>query len=160
MKAVILCGGRGTRLSEETKVTPKPLVTIGGKPIVHHIINLYKDHGVSEFVLAVGYLGEQFTKYFSTHDLEDFGNQFNGKVPEIRIVDTGSDTLTGGRLLRLRNEVEDETFLLTYGDGVANVNITETMKFHESHGKVATVTAVRPPARFGVIRISNSCRTV
>ena len=156
MKAVILCGGRGTRLSEETKVTPKPLVTIGGKPIVSHIINLYKDHGVSEFVLAVGYLGEQFTKYFSTHAMEDFGHQFNGKVPEIRIVDTGSDTLTGGRLLRLRKEVEDETFLLTYGDGVANVNITETMKFHESHGKVATVTAVRPPARFGVIRISNS----
>jgi glucose-1-phosphate cytidylyltransferase len=158
MKAVILCGGRGTRLSEETKVTPKPLVTIGGKPIVSHIINHYKNHGISEFLLAVGYLGEQFTEYFSANNLEDFFGNHADKATNIRIVDTGLDTLTGGRLLRLKEELKDETFLLTYGDGLANVDVSRTMEFHKSHNKIATITAVRPPARFGVIRISDSNR--
>ena len=156
MKAVILCGGRGTRLSEETKVTPKPLVTIGDKPIVSHIINLYQNHGISDFILAVGYLGEQFAEYFSANFVEDLQGNHKRKAPNIRIVDTGLDTLTGGRLLRLREELEGENFFLTYGDGLSNVDITKTLEFHKSHGKIATITAVRPPARFGVIRISDS----
>jgi len=156
MRAVILCGGRGTRLSEETSVTPKPLVTIGNMPIVSHIINHYLKHGVTEFVLAVGYLGEQFSNYYSTDNLEKLSMEFIGSVPNIQIINTGEDTLTGGRLLRLRREIDDETFLLTYGDGVSNVDITQAVDFHSKHGKLATITAVRPPARFGVIRIDES----
>jgi glucose-1-phosphate cytidylyltransferase len=156
VKAIILCGGRGTRLSEETKVTPKPLVKVGTKPIVSHIISHYQKFGISEFVLAVGYLGEQFTSYFSSENAQSLLNDFNGNVPAIQIVDTGSETLTGGRLLRLRNIIGDQTFLLTYGDGVSNADISQLIEFHKTHGKSATITAVRPPARFGVIHISES----
>lgn len=156
MKVVILCGGRGTRLSEETTVTPKPLVTIGSVPIVSHIINHYVKHGVTDFVLAVGYLGNQFADYYSTNNLKKLTKELEGVVPNIRIIDTGADTLTGGRLLRLKKEIEDETFLLTYGDGLSNVDIAQAVDFHRKHGKIATITAVRPPARFGVIRIADS----
>jgi glucose-1-phosphate cytidylyltransferase len=164
MKAVILAGGLGTRLSEETVLRPKPMVEIGGKPILWHIMKICAAHGIKEFVIAVGYKGEIIKEYFlnfyainndvsidlttgktTIHD----GNQPNWKV---HLVDTGLATQTGGRLRRLKNWlVNDETFLFTYGDGVADIDLGAAIKFHESHGKLATVTTVRPPARFGRI---------
>jgi len=144
MKVAILCGGKGTRLSEETRIRPKPLVEVGRKPILHHIMQSYKKFGFEDFFLATGYLGEQ---------IQDFVNK-NYKVENIEVINTGENTLTGGRLLRLRNFLSKESvFMLTYGDGVCDVNIEELVKFHKNHGKIATVTAVRPPARFGVMRL-------
>jgi glucose-1-phosphate cytidylyltransferase len=156
VKAVILCGGRGTRLSEETKTIPKPLVRIGGIPIVVHIINSYMNHGVFEFILAVGYKGTEFNEYFSDKNRAALSEVFNGRNPVITIVDTGEDTLTGGRLLRIRNEIADSNFLMTYGDGLTNANIGDLIDFHNAHGCIATITAVRPPSRFGVLHIKNS----
>ncbi len=156
MKAIILCGGRGTRLSEETRTTPKPLVRIGNIPIVVHIINSYMNHGVFEFVLAVGYKGEEFNEYFSETNKDVLKTVFNQRNPLITIVDTGEDTLTGGRLLRTRHLITDSLFLLTYGDGLTNANIKESIDFHKAHGSIATITAVRPPARFGVLHIKDS----
>ncbi len=164
MKAVILAGGFGTRLSEETVIRPKPMVEIGGKPILWHIMKICAAHGIKEFVIAVGYKGEMIKEYFlnfyainndvsidlatgktTIHD----GNQPNWKV---HLVDTGLTTQTGGRLRRLKNWLaNDETFLFTYGDGVADIDLGAAIKFHESHGKLATVTTVRTPARFGRI---------
>lgn len=164
MKAVILAGGFGTRLSEETMMRPKPMVEIGGKPILWHIMKIYASHGINEFMIAVGYKGEMIKEYFlnfyainndvsidlatgktTIHD----GNQPNWKV---HLVDTGLSTQTGGRLRRLKSWLaNDETFLFTYGDGVADIDIRAAIKFHESHGKLATVTTVRTPARFGRI---------
>jgi glucose-1-phosphate cytidylyltransferase len=144
MKVAILCGGKGTRLSEETRIRPKPLVEIGGKPILHHIIQSYKKFGFEDFCLATGYLGEQ---------IQDFVNK-NYKNENIEVVNTAENTLTGGRLLRLRNFfAKEEVFMLTYGDGVCDVNIKDLVKFHKNHGRIATVTAVRPPARFGVMKL-------
>jgi glucose-1-phosphate cytidylyltransferase len=145
MKVAILCGGKGTRLSEETRIRPKPLVEVGREPILHHIMQSYKKFGFENFCLATGYLGEQ---------IQDFVNK-NYKVENIEVVNTGENTLTGGRLLRLRNFLAKESvFMLTYGDGVCDVNIEELVKFHKNHGKIATVTAVRPPARFGVMKLN------
>jgi glucose-1-phosphate cytidylyltransferase len=144
MRVAILCGGKGTRLSEETKIRPKPLVEVGGVPILQHIIESYGKFGFNEFILASGYLGEQ---------IEGFVEQGNFKNKVI-VVNTGENTLTGGRLLRLKNQLlDDKVFMLTYGDGVCDVDIKKLFDFHKSHGKIATVTAVRPPARFGVMKL-------
>ncbi len=154
MRVVILCGGKGTRLSEETLITPKPLVEIGGIPIVSHIINHFLDFGVTDFLLATGYKSECFDEYFSEKNSKKRFLDFRSRSPRVVIQDTGLHTLTGGRILRLKNLLmNDEDFVLTYGDGVSNVNISSLIEFHQQHGRIATVTAVRPPARFGVIRI-------
>ena len=144
MKTVILCGGYGTRLSEETAIKPKPMVKIGDKPILEHIMNIYKCYGYNQFVLALGYKSEYIKKFYK--------NKKN-----IKLVYTGKDTKTGGRLLRLKKYLKNEkTFMLTYGDGVSNINIKKAVKFHKKHGKIATITAVRPPVRFGELKISRN----
>jgi len=163
MKTIILAGGMGTRLSEETAVRPKPMVEVGGKPILWHLLNIYAAHGFEEFVLALGYKGEVIKEYFLnffalnndlTIDLAT-GQMtvHHGKQPKWKVhcVDTGLNSMTGGRIRRLREWIGNETFMATYGDGLSDVNIAELVKFHKSHGKMATVTAVRPPARFGGI---------
>lgn len=159
---VILCGGLGTRLAEETEVRPKPLVEIGNRPILWHIMKTYSHFGFNEFILALGYKGEQIKRYFLDfyplrHDLTV--SLTDGQVRtlshndaerwQVHLVDTGLSTQTGGRLKRLRDVIGNRTFMMTYGDGVADVNVRETLAFHRQHGKLATVTAVRPPARFG-----------
>ena len=157
MRVVILCGGKGTRLSGETLVTPKPLVEIGGIPIVSHIINHFLDFGLTEFLLATGYKSENFDEYFSAKNSKKRFLDFRGRMPRVAIQDTGLETLTGGRILRMKNLLRNEkNFVLTYGDGVSNVNILNLIEFHNNHGRIATVTAVRPPARFGVIRIDEN----
>ena len=165
MKAIILAGGMGSRLSEETALRPKPLVEIGGKPILWHIMNIYATHGIEEFVIALGYRGESIKQYFlsfyalnndisvdlSTGEttIHNGGRQPNWKV---HLVETGLHTQTGGRLKRLRRWLrDDETFMFTYGDGVTDLNLKDLLRFHRSHGKLATVTTVRSPARFGRI---------
>ncbi len=164
MKAVILAGGFGTRLSEETAIKPKPMVEIGGKPILWHIMNIYSAFGINEFVIAAGYKAEVIKDYFLnfyainndiTIDLSNGktivhdGNQPKWKV---HVIDTGLHTQTGGRLKRLKRWLEnEELFMFTYGDGVADIDINALMAFHRSHGKLATVTTVRSPARFGRI---------
>ncbi|MBL8918788.1 MAG: glucose-1-phosphate cytidylyltransferase [Myxococcaceae bacterium] len=167
MKVVILAGGMGTRLSEETDVTPKPMVEIGGRPILWHIMNIYGAHGFREFVLALGYKQEVIKQYFLNFrtlssdislDLEtDQISVRQNRVPpwKIHLVDTGLTTQTGGRAKRLKEWIGNETFMLTYGDGVANVDISALVAFHKSHGKLATVTAVRPAARFGEMKVKD-----
>ena len=164
MKVVILAGGFGTRLSEETELRPKPMVEIGGKPILWHIMNIYAAYGLNEFIIALGYKGEFIKEYFLnfyainnniTIDLATGKNTIHGgKQPnwKIHLVDTGLYTQTGGRLKRLRKWIaKDDTFMLTYGDGVADLNLKALLEFHKSHDKLATVTTVRSPARFGRI---------
>lgn len=166
MKAVILAGGLGTRLAEETVVRPKPMVEIGGHPILWHIMNIYAAHGVNEFIVALGYKGDVIKRYFMdfqsmnsdlTVDLDTGRLSLHGgkSVPwRVHLVDTGLETQTGGRLRRLRPWLEgDDLFMMTYGDGVANVDIRALEAFHREHGKLATLTAVRPPARFGGLAI-------
>ena len=160
-KVVILAGGRGTRLAEETTMRPKPMVEIGGKPMIWHIMSIYAAHGFNEFVVACGYKGEFIKEYFRNAylhsadfviDLKDGAlSVMNGGTIDwkIGLFDTGLDTMTGGRIRRLRPWLESETFMATYGDGLASIDVCELMRFHRSHGKLATVTAVRPPARFG-----------
>jgi glucose-1-phosphate cytidylyltransferase len=168
MQTVILCGGLGTRLSEETHVRPKPMVEIGGRPILWHVMKIYEKFGYSDFILALGYKGEYIKDYFlnyHTRMSDIFLNLKNGTTKisnvasenwNISLMNTGPDTLTGGRLLRLKDKLYNSgTFMLTYGDGVSSVNIKELINFHKSHGKIATVTSVRPPARFGGIEINN-----
>jgi glucose-1-phosphate cytidylyltransferase len=161
MKVVILAGGLGTRLQEETVARPKPMVEIGGRPILWHIMHMYAAHGFKEFVVALGYKAEVVRSYFLHYhhigrdfsiQLADGSTQMHGRATEdwlVHLIYTGADTQTGGRIRRLRDWIGNEPFMLTYGDGVADVNIGELVKFHKSHGKMATVTAVRPPARFG-----------
>ncbi|MBF8263344.1 MAG: glucose-1-phosphate cytidylyltransferase [Parachlamydiales bacterium] len=161
MRSVILAGGLGTRLAELTAHLPKPMVEIGGKPILWHILNIYSAFGHREFVIALGYKAEVVKKYFldfisinSNLSLNLASGQtkiLSGRQPdwEIHLVDTGIATQTGGRIKRLRDWVENETFMLTYGDGLSNVDITALIAFHKKHGKLATITAVRPSARFG-----------
>lgn len=166
MKTVILAGGLGTRLSEETALKPKPMVNIGAKPILWHIMNIYARHGFNEFVVALGYKGEEIKRFF----LDYYNLQSNlsislktGAVEAekkcfrdwlVHLIDTGADALTGGRLLRLRDKLAHETFMLTYGDGVSDIDINKLVSFHNSHGKIATVTAVRPSARFGGMKFN------
>lgn len=163
MKTIILCGGKGTRLSEETDVRPKPMIEVGEKPILWHIMNHYAAHNVKDFYLALGYKQEYIKDYFlrfysSDNDFQlDLSNgaikHFNStglRDWKVSLIDTGKESLTGGRILRMREHFyKDGTFMLTYGDGVSNVDLTALLKFHKSHGKLATVTGVRPPARFG-----------
>ena len=146
MKVVILAGGFGTRLSEYTDSIPKPMVPIGGKPIIEHIMGLYASYGHEEFYLALGYKGEVIKDYFRNFK----------KNWKINLIDTGSDTYTGGRLKRLEKYLFNENFLLTYGDGLSNININKLIKFHESHKKIVTISAVRPPARFGSLSLKDS----
>lgn len=167
MKVVILCGGLGTRLSEETQLKPKPMVEIGGKPILWHIMKIYQGYSFNDFTLALGYKGEVIKDFFinykeSSNDL--VLNVKTGKLKyltdisedwNISLIDTGKDTLTGGRLLRLKDSM-NSTFMLTYGDGLCDVNINELVKFHKAHKKIATVTAVRPTARFGGMNLDNN----
>jgi len=164
VKAIILAGGLGSRLSEETALKPKPMVEIGGKPILWHIMNIYSCYGIDEFIVALGYKGEVIKEYFLnfyalnndiTLDLATGGTTVHhGRQPrwKVHLVDTGSATQTGGRVRRLARWLgDDKTFMMTYGDGVADVDVRALLRFHESHGKLATVTTVRPPARFGGI---------
>tara|TARA_Y100001970_G_C14060714_1_gene764030 strand:+ start:408 stop:1106 length:699 start_codon:yes stop_codon:yes gene_type:complete len=146
MKVVILAGGFGTRLSEYTDSIPKPMVPIGGKPIIEHIMGVYANYGHKDFYIALGYKGEIIKKHF-----ENFKKEWN-----INLIDTGSDTLTGGRLKRLNKYLKDDDFLLTYGDGISDIDINQLIKFHKDHGKLVTISAVRPPARFGSLSLKGS----
>ena len=169
MKAVILAGGLGTRLSEETSTRPKPMVEIGGKPILWHILKMYSHHGINDFIICCGYKGyfikEYFANYFLhmsdiTFDMRSNRMEVHQKRAEpwnITLVDTGDDSMTGGRLLRVSDYIrKDEFFCLTYGDGVSDVDISASIEFHKHHGKVATLTATSPPGRFGALDISGS----
>ncbi len=161
MKVVILAGGLGTRLSEETTVKPKPMVEIGGKPMLWHIMSIYAAHGFKEFVLALGYKGEMIKDYFLNyhHRARDLTVRLDtGQVSlhdgssedwTVHLLDTGLATQTGGRLKRAAEFIGNEPFMMTYGDGVSNIDIRGLLAFHQSHGRLATITAVRPPARFG-----------
>ncbi len=166
MKAVILAGGLGTRISEETHLKPKPMIEIGGRPILWHIMKMYSYHGVNEFVICCGYKGyvikEYFANYFLhmsdvTFDMSNNSMQVHHRNAEpwrVTLVDTGDETMTGGRLKRVAAFIQDEeAFCMTYGDGVSDVNITELLEFHKKHGGKATVTATLPPGRFGALDI-------
>jgi glucose-1-phosphate cytidylyltransferase len=166
MKTVILAGGLGTRLSEETGLKPKPMIEIGGKPILWHIMKIYSSFGLNEFIICCGYKGyiikEFFANYFLhssdvTIDLKNNLFEFHEKRAEnwkVTLVDTGEKTNTGGRLKRIKDHLDYEDFCMTYGDGVSNININSLIKFHKSHGKKATLSAVKPPGRFGALEIS------
>lgn len=168
MKAVILAGGLGTRLSEETSTRPKPMVEIGGKPILWHIMKMYSAHGINDFVICCGYKGyvikEYFANYFLhmsdvTFNMRDNNMEVHNKRAEpwnVTLVDTGDNSMTGGRLRRVAKYVKDEeAFCFTYGDGVGDINISETLRFHKKHGKAATLTATYPPGRFGAMDIED-----
>ena len=146
MKVVILAGGMGTRISEYTKTMPKPMIKICGKPIIHRIIDHYVNFGHKEFIIAIGYKGNLIKKYFAEIKLR--------KDIKIKLIDTGLKTMTGGRLKRLKKHL-NETFLMTYGDGLSNINLSKLINFHKVKKKLFTLTAVRPPARFGVVKIQN-----
>ena len=165
MKAVILAGGLGTRLAEETHLRPKPMVEIGGRPILWHIMKIYSAHGINDFVICCGYKGYVIKEYFLNYlahvsDLTiDLGRRETSFINQraepwrISLVDTGDATMTGGRLLRVADHIRDEkVFCFTYGDGVADIDITGSIAFHRSHGKAATITAVRPPGRYGALQ--------
>ncbi|MEI8294336.1 MAG: glucose-1-phosphate cytidylyltransferase [bacterium] len=165
MKAVILAGGLGTRISEETHLKPKPMIEVGGKPILWHILKIYSAHGINDFLICVGYKGyvikEYFANYFLhmsdvTFDIQNNQMEVHQKHAEpwkVTVVDTGEETMTGGRLKRVRDYLGDKSFCFTYGDGVCDVNIRDLVRFHESHGMDATVTAVQPPGRYGALSI-------
>jgi glucose-1-phosphate cytidylyltransferase len=168
MKTVILCGGLGTRLAEETHLRPKPMVEVGGRPILWHIMKIYEQFGMNDFVLALGYKGESIKDYFLNYHahmsnltvhLKSGQVDYNNPTAEdwrVSLIDTGPHTMTGGRLLRLKPQLESGgTFMLTYGDGVADVDIGALLKFHRSHGRLATVTSVRPAVRFGELTVDN-----
>jgi len=170
MKVVILAGGYGTRISEETTVLPKPLVEIGGRPILWHIMKMYAAHGLNDFVICCGYKGHLIKSYFLdfmyrdsdfTIDLLQSSVQITNRNTEpwrVTLVDTGQDTMTGGRIRRVRQYIEDDTFCLTYGDGVSDVDIGELISFHRDQKTLATVTAVQQPGRFGVLSVSSNDR--
>ena len=164
MKAVILAGGLGTRITEETHLKPKPMIEIGGKPILWHIMKIYSHHGINEFVICCGYKGYLIKEYFANYflhmsditiDIGDNSMDVHAKKAEswkVTLVDTGEHTLTGGRLKRVSNYLDPlEQFCFTYGDGLSNVNVTESIKFHKKHKKMATITAVQPPGRYGAL---------
>ncbi|MFB4393831.1 MULTISPECIES: glucose-1-phosphate cytidylyltransferase [unclassified Pseudomonas] len=165
MKAVILAGGLGTRISEESHLRPKPMIEIGGKPIIWHIMKIYSHYGINDFVICLGYKGyvikEYFANYFLhmsdvTFDMAENRMDIHNRHAEpwrVTLVDTGENTATGGRLKRVRDYVGNETFCLTYGDGVSDVDIPRLIDFHRQHGKMATVTAVQPPGRYGALDV-------
>jgi len=169
MKVVILAGGVGTRLSEETTVKPKPMVEIGGKPILWHIMKIYSYYGFNEFVICLGYKGYIIKEYFANYYLHESNVEFdfsngskvnilnnNAEPWKITLVDTGDNAMTGGRLLKIKNYIGNKRFMMTYGDGVSNVDIKNLLKFHIKHGKIATLTAAYPTARFGTLKINPS----
>jgi glucose-1-phosphate cytidylyltransferase len=167
MKVVIFAGGRGTRISEESLLRPKPMIEIGGKPILWHIMKIYAAYGHTDFIICLGYKGWMIKEYFANYFLHnaditvDLSNnslevhQNNAEPFKISLVDTGLDTMTAGRLKRVLPYVGDETFMLTYGDGVSNVNMEELLKFHKESGKICTMTAIQATSRFGVIKIED-----
>ena len=146
MKVIILAGGFGTRLSEYTNTIPKPMIRVGNKPILHHIMQFYANFGHTDFYIALGYKGEVIKKYFSNID-SDW---------KINLIDTGANSMTGGRVKRLQKIIGKETFMLTYGDGLSDININNLVSFHKNHGKMVTISAVRPPARFGALKLKDS----
>jgi len=171
MKAVILAGGLGTRISEETHLKPKPMIEIGGRPILWHIMKMYSAHGVNDFIICCGYKGYLIKEYFANYFLHmsditfDMKNnqrevhQGHAEPWRVTLVDTGENTMTGGRLKRVKEYLDtDENFCFTYGDGLSNVNITDLINFHRNHGLKSTLTAVAPPGRFGALEIHNDQR--
>jgi len=168
-EVIILCGGKGTRLSEETKLKPKPMVEIGGKPILWHIMKSYSNYGYKKFILALGYKGHAIKSYFYNCRINQsdftikmdplekptYHNTLIDSDWEISLIDTGEETLKGGRIKKLEKYIKNDNFFVTYGDGVADINIKKLLEFHKSHKKIATVSAVRPPSRFGEILIEN-----
>ena len=166
IKVVILCGGMGTRLREETEYKPKPLVEIGGKPILWHIMKNYSHYGFKDFVLCLGYKGEMIKEYFYNYEIlnNDFTIELGKHKVQIHnshdefgwkitLIDTGEKALKGARLKKIEKYIDSDTFMVTYGDGVANINISDLLKFHNNHGKIATLTGVKPPSRFGALSI-------
>jgi glucose-1-phosphate cytidylyltransferase len=172
LKVVILCGGMGTRLREETEYRPKPMVEIGGRPILWHIMKIYSAAGFNDFVLCLGYKGTMIKEYFLNYHAmsSDFRIELGEKPKlhferdnaiekwDITLADTGLDAMTGARVKRIERYVDTQTFMLTYGDGVADIDIRALLKFHRSHGKLVTVTAVRPPSRFGELKVEKDKR--
>lgn len=168
MKVVILCGGLGTRMQEETELKPKPMVEIGGKPLLWHIMSIYAAHGYKDFTIALGYKGEYVKNYFLNYyylrdnltvHLNDGKVDVHGVGREdwtVNLIETGANTETGGRIKRLSPWIKNETFMMTYGDGISNINIQELVKFHKKHGKLATITTVRAPARFGTLDLDGN----
>ena len=168
MKAVILAGGLGTRFAEETSVRPKPMIEVGGRPILWHILKIYGAHGINDFVICCGYKGYVIKEYFANYFLhmsdvtfdmshnEMIVHQKRAEPWRVTLVDTGDDSMTGGRLKRVADHVKDEElFLFTYGDGVGNIDVTASIAYHRRHGKLATMTATYPPARFGALEITD-----
>ena len=172
MKAVILAGGFGTRISEESYVRPKPMINIGSKPILWHIMKIYAAHGINDFVICCGYKGDIIKQYFANYHLHtadvtyDLGSRetvihrCDSEEWRVTCVDTGANTLTGGRLKRVEKYLEGETFCLTYGDGVSNINITDCIKHHRASGKIATLSAVQAPGRYGAFTLRSGSSTV
>jgi glucose-1-phosphate cytidylyltransferase len=168
MKVVILAGGLGTRLSEETAIRPKPMVEIGGKPILWHIMKTYYAHGIREFIICCGYKGYVIKEYFANYLLYESDVTFRTKKNEMQIhengaedwvitlIDTGDATMTGGRIKKVENYINNETFCLTYGDGVSDINIGKLIEFHRNHGTLGTLTAVQPPGRFGAFSLADN----
>ncbi|WGU93817.1 glucose-1-phosphate cytidylyltransferase [Paenibacillus dendritiformis] len=173
MKVAILAGGYGTRISEESHLKPKPMIEIGQKPILWHIMKLYSQYGFNDFVICLGYKGFYIKEYFAHYFLHesdvtfDFRNDnklvthdHTAEPWKVTLVNTGLDTMTGGRVKRIQKFIGDEPFMLTYGDGVSNINITELVKYHKLHGRLATVTSVQPSGRFGALEITNNDEVV
>jgi glucose-1-phosphate cytidylyltransferase len=172
MKVVILCGGQGTRLREETEFRPKPLVEIGGRPILWHIMKMYAHYGLSDFVLCLGYKGNMIKDYFLNYEAMnndftihlgsrcrmDFHGEHEEQDFQVTLADTGLETMTGGRIRRVARHIKGDTFCVTYGDGVSDVNIAELLAFHKSHGKLATMTTVRPYSRYGILDLAQDGR--
>lgn len=170
MKVVILAGGLGTRLAEETNIRPKPMIEIGGRPLLWHIMKIYSQFGYNDFVICLGYLGYVIKEYFSNYALHNSDVTYDFRTGEVSmanavtegwrvsLIETGANTMTGGRLRRVRKILGDETFMMTYGDGVADVDLAALLKFHREHRRLATVTAVQPPGRFGVLELDGSDR--
>lgn len=168
MKAVILAGGLGTRISEESHLKPKPMIEVGGHPILWHIMKIYSHYGINEFVICLGYRGYVIKEYFANYFLHTCDVTFDVSRNEMEVhrrsaepwrvtlVDTGQDTMTGGRLKRVREYVGDQTFCFTYGDGVADVDVGKLVEFHRAHGKLATITAIQPPGRYGAIKMDGT----
>jgi glucose-1-phosphate cytidylyltransferase len=168
VKAVILAGGFGTRISEETHIRPKPMVEIGGRPILWHVMKIYAQHGIQDFVICLGYKGYVIKEYFANYflhnsdvtlDLAANRMDIHHRAAEpwrVSLIDTGENTMTGGRLKRVQRYVGDGDFCFTYGDGVGDVDIGKLVKFHQDHGKIATVTAVQPPGRYGALKMQGN----
>lgn len=167
MKAVILAGGLGTRISEESHLRPKPMITVGDKPILWHIMKIYSHHDINDFVICLGYKGYVIKEYFANYFLHSSNVTFdiaNNKMEvhqkhaepwRVTLVETGEDTMTGGRIKRIKPYLDNEDFCLTYGDGVSDVDITASVAFHKKHGKLATVTAIQPPGRYGALKVED-----